>query len=338
MSASEGATGDVVRRWVRRGQTRVDPHDDGKRLDRFLAGRFTYRSRTQWGELIRAGRITVNQARVRPSRGLRQGDVVSYVPTPRAEPPIDPRFRTLYRDDCLVAIAKSGNLPIHPSGRYFRHTLLHLLADAHPEWGTLHVIHRLDRETSGVVVFARSSEATERVAVQFRERRVEKRYLALVEGSPPEDRFVIEKRLGPATNSLIRKAVGVRDDGLPAATEIRVLHRGAGWAWVEARPRTGRQHQIRVHLKSAGLPIVGDKVYGRSERFFLKFISDEPLTPEEETILGMSRQALHAYSLAIAHPTSGEPLVLTAPLPEDLAAALTRRGLDPTPWQAEHRP
>jgi RluA family pseudouridine synthase len=323
---------------VRKGSTQVEAFADGVRLDRFLAQRFSYRSRTQWGELIREGRITVNGTRVRPARILHSGDLVGYVPLPRPEPPIDPEVQTLYVDEHLIGVAKTGNLPIHPSGRYFHHTLLHLLGARRPEWGDLRVIHRLDRETSGVVIFGRTRATTEAVARQFRGRRVRKEYLALVSGTPPVDRFVIDRPLGKAPESLIRKAVGVREDGAPARTEIEVLHSGEDWSWVAAYPLTGRLHQIRAHLKSVGHPIVGDKVYGHDERFFLKFVSDEPFTPEEQALLALPRQALHAYRLTINHPATDEPLVLTAPLPPDLAAALAERGLDPSPWQTPQSP
>jgi RluA family pseudouridine synthase len=308
------------------------------RLDRFLAQRFSYRSRTQWGELIREGRIKINGNRTRPARILRAGDLVDYVPLPRPEPPIDPAVDTLYVDEHLIGVAKTGNLPIHPSGRYFHHTLLHLLTAQHPEWGSLRVIHRLDRETSGVVIFGRTRATTEAVARQFRGRSVRKEYLALVAGTPPVARFVIDRPLGKNPDSLVRKAVGVREDGAPARTEIEVLHSGEGWSWVAAFPVTGRLHQIRVHLKSVGHPILGDKVYGHDERLFLKFVSDEPFTPEEEALLALPRQALHAHKLTIQHPVTDEPLVLTAPLPPDLAAALTERGLDPAPWQGPQPP
>lgn len=330
MSQPPPARRDKIRAWVRMGQTQVGPDHAGTRLDRYLAGRFTYRSRTQWGRLIRNGRITLNGRPVRPSRALRDGDRIEYVPLPRAEPPIDDRYRVLYRDEAILAVAKSGNLPIHPSGRYFRHTLLHLLLERHPEWGRLHVVHRLDRETSGVVLFGRTREDAARIAIQFRRRVVRKRYLALVEGRPGEDRFTIDLPLGPAIGSAIRKAVGVRPGGLPSRTEVRVLHRGDDWAWVEARPQTGRLHQVRVHLKAMGLPIVGDKVYGRDERFFLKFVAGRPLAPEEQLALGLPRQALHAYSISLTHPRTGGAFTVTAPIPDDLLDALASRGLDPS--------
>ena len=326
------ATRDIVRRWVRRGEVRIDPAHDGARLDRYLAARFTYRSRTQWRRIIAEGRVTLNGRPVRPARALRTGDLITYVPLQRQEPEVDRTIGVLHVDTELVAVAKSGNLPMHPSGAYFRHTLIHLLAEAHPEWGTLRVIHRLDRETSGIVVFGRTREATNRIAHQFRRRTADKRYLALVHGTPERDAFTIDAPLGRAEGSRIRKAVGVRPDGVPARTDVRVLHRGPGWSFLEARPRTGRLHQIRVHLRHVGLPIVGDKVYGLSERFFLQFIAGEPLTREEQAALGLPRQALHAYRLALDHPATGERLELRSPLPADLAGALRDRGLDPGPW------
>ena len=321
-AGGDAARPDSLRAWVRAGRTVVDPAHAGVRLDLYLARRFTYRSRTQWRKIVREGRLTVNSLAARPSRVLRTGDRIDYVPRRRPEPPVDRHYLLLHADDDLVAVAKGGNLPIHPSGRYFHHTLLHLLLEDHPEWRRLHVIHRLDRETSGVVVFGRTRAAAGRVARQFRERTVEKRYLALVMGSPPNDRFTIDLSLGPARDSLIRKAVGVRPDGVPAKTSIRVLRRGPDWTWLEARPLTGRLHQIRVHLKAAGLPIAGDKVYGADERFFLKFVAGEPLTPEEQARLGHPRQALHAFRLRIRHPRSGATCTFEAPLPTELVGLL----------------
>lgn len=324
--------GDRLRDWVRKGETLIGPDQAGRRLDRFLAERFTYRSRTQWRQLIEAGRITLNGNPARPSRTLREGDRIRYVPLEREEPPVDRRLAWLYQDAHLLAVAKSGNLPVHPSGRYFRHTLLSLLQHEHPERGPFHIVHRLDRETSGVILFGRSSHATDRLARQFRAREVRKRYLALVDGVLAEDAFTVDAPLGRAVDSRIRKAVGVRADGVPARTEVRVLHRGDGWCWVEARPQTGRLHQIRVHLRSVGLPIVGDKVYGHDETFFLKLVHDEPLTPQEQTRLGFHRQALHAYQISLRHPEDDRPMTVTAPLPPDLADLLHTRGLDPSPW------
>ncbi|MBM3316237.1 MAG: RluA family pseudouridine synthase, partial [Candidatus Eisenbacteria bacterium] len=204
---SRGARGEKLRSWVRMGRTRIEAEQAGARLDGYLARRFTYRSRTQWGRLIREGRLTVNGRAVRPSRRLRAGDRIDYVPRRRAEPPVDRLCPLLHADDWLVAVAKSGNLPMHPSGRYFRHTLLHALLDEHPEWAPLLIVHRLDRETSGVVVLGRTREATAKLAAQFRDRIAQKIYLALVEGRPAEDRFAIDLPLGRAGDSLVRKAV-----------------------------------------------------------------------------------------------------------------------------------
>lgn len=333
MPEPESADRAAIRGWVRQGLTRIEPGQAGLRLDRYLARRFTYRSRTQWRRLIHEGRITIDGHKAKPSLVLRAGHVIRYVPRRREEPRVDPSYKILHVDPALVAVSKSGNLPLHPSGRYFRHTLLHLLLADHPEWGRLHVIHRLDRETSGVVIFGRNRADTDFIARQFRGRRVRKQYLAAVDGQPPADEFTIDLPLGQTRDGMVRKAVAVREDGAPARTQVRVLYRGENWAWLDVRPQTGRLHQIRVHLQSAGLPVVGDKVYGRAQTFFLKFVNDVPLSAEEQAILGLPRQALHAYSLEFIHPQTGEPLTLTADLPDDMAALLRSRGLDPSPWR-----
>ncbi len=322
----------AIRAWVRRGTTSIDPCFDGMRLDRFLASRFTYRSRSKWAEIIREGRIRVNGNAVRPSKLLRAGDVVSYVPLEIEEPPVDGRYEVLYEDAWMVAIAKSGNLPIHPSGRYFKNTLLHILFEEHPEWGMLHVVHRLDRETSGVVVFGRTREATRLLAAQFASRRARKEYLVLVHGIPSQDGLEIDLPLGLDPTSRIRKAVGVVEGGVPARTLVEVLHRGEDWALCLARPLTGRLHQIRVHLKAVGHPVIGDKVYGLDEGFFLRFISEEGLTEEDRRRLILPRQGLHAWRLSLKHPAHEREMQLRAPLPEDIADFLRKKGVDPHAW------
>jgi len=259
--SKDAATGEIIRLWVRKGQTRIEPSQDGQRLDRFLADRFTYRSRTQWGQVIRDGRITINGNSVRPSRVLRSGDLIGYVPLELEEPPVDTNIDLIYEDPHLVAIAKSGNLPVHPSGRYFRHTLLHYLSRDYPHLGRLLVIHRLDRETSGIIIFGRTKTDTARIASQFQQRQVKKRYLAIVEGVPETDAFVIDHPLGKATNSLIRKAVGVCADGITAVTECRTLHRGDGWSLVEASPRAPP-----ARTRSTGTPRLSARDYSSSQQ------------------------------------------------------------------------
>ncbi|MDM7917086.1 MAG: RluA family pseudouridine synthase [Candidatus Eisenbacteria bacterium] len=306
---------DATARWIRRGSCRVPPAEAGQRLDAFLARAFRYRSRTQWAALVKAGRIRCNGAVVRPGRSLRPGDWIEYLPDPRPEPRVDRRYRVLFEDESILAVRKPANLPVHPSGRYFRNTLLLMLLEERGEdldTTGLRIVHRLDRETSGVILFGKGREAASALAIQFETRQVAKRYLAIVHGRPKEDRFLVDAPVGRDPRSPVRKAMTVLEDGRPARTSFRVVRRSGEHALLIARPHTGRLHQIRVHLRHAGLPIVGDKVYGRDPRLFLRFVEGS-LSPEDRLRLVWRRQALHAWRLTLRHPRDGSRLSLHAP-------------------------
>ena len=324
--------GDSQAQWVRHGSHLVPETAGEERLDRYLSSRFTYRNRTQWVEIIKSGRIQVNGGPARPSRLIRPGTRIDYDPEPQVEPPVSLEIGLLFEDEDLLVVNKPGDLPVHPSGRYFRNTLLCHLLEARGQTldrPGLRIVHRLDRETSGVIVFGKSRESTAALAAQFESRTARKEYLLLVHGRPEQDEFLVEADLGPRRGSRIRKAVGVVPDGegRPATTEFRTLARGPEHSLLLARPRTGRLHQIRVHADHLGYPIVGDKIYGLDERFFLRFIEGSPLDPADEARLLHPRQCLHAYGLRLDHPASGAPLEFVAPLPPDLLDLAARLGL-----------
>jgi RluA family pseudouridine synthase len=315
--------------WVRWGRTIIEPHEGGARLDRYLARRFTYRSRTGWVAKIREGKLRVGGRKVRPSYILRAGDLIEYRAPPLPEPAVDTNCPILYEDDALLAVNKSGNIPVHPSGRYFLHTVLHVLGRERSA-GWLRVVHRLDRETSGVLVFAKSLSAAQRLARQFEDRLVHKSYLAVVWGDLTRE-CEIDRPLGRGSMSTVRKAMAVVPDGRPSRTIVRPLSGGRDVTLVEARPLTGRLHQIRVHLKSIGHPIVGDKLYGQDEGIFLKFLKGHSLTEGEYQRLGSRRQALHSWKLALKHPADDRAMEIRAALPEDFRTLTKERGLDITP-------
>ncbi|MBD3334427.1 MAG: RluA family pseudouridine synthase [Candidatus Eisenbacteria bacterium] len=316
--------------WVRWGSTRIGPAEAGVRLDRYLAQRFTYRSRTDWAHKIRQGRIRIDERTVRPSYILKAGDNLQYRARPLPEPDVDAACPILFEDETLVAVAKSGNIPVHPAGRYFRNSLLLRLEAERYERGGLRIVHRLDRETSGVLLFAKSVEAARHLAGQFEHRRVAKRYLAVVWGRLEAPRK-IALPLGRNPESKIRKAMGVVEGGRPSRTSVRPLSSGPETTLVEAQPLTGRLHQIRVHLRAIGHPILGDKMYGTDENYFLRFLRGETLQGDDFERLGFHRQALHAWRLQLRHPATGELLDLHAPLPDDLRGLLGERGLHPPP-------
>lgn len=311
-------------KWVRHGSIRLQDPGIRERLDRYLTSRFTYRSRTQWVQIIESGRIRVNGRSCRASKVVKTGDLIDYLPQRRPEPRVPVEIPVLHEDDDLLAVDKPAHLPVHPSGRYFRHTLLCLLLERRGETldrPGIRIVHRLDRETSGVVLFGKSRAAARHLARQFESHVVEKEYLALVHGRPTQDHFSIEASLGRNNESRVRKAVGVVPvgEGRPAVTRFEVLGRGPDHALILARPLTGRLHQIRVHLKHAGLPIVGDKLYGLDEGMFLKLAAGESYSEGDLARLLLARQGLHAWRIRVQHPSSG-PFSCTAPLPADLSA------------------
>jgi 23S rRNA pseudouridine1911/1915/1917 synthase len=325
-------SGPDLQRWVRHGSHRVPEGTEETRLDRYLAIRFPYRSRAQWAQIIRDGRILFEGRSARPGQRLRAGVKIEYHPEAIPEPEVAAGVRTLHEDDWMIAVDKPANLPLHPSGKYFRNTLLSQLLLARGETldaPGLRVVHRLDRETSGVVVFGKTVVATRYLAGQFEHRKATKSYLVLVHGAPP-DRFMVDARLGPKRDSRIRKAVGVvpAEQGVAAQTAFLRLASGPELSLLEARPRTGRMHQIRVHLQHAGYPVVGDKMYGVDEALFLKLSAGEPFTEEDEARLLLPRQALHAWKLTLQHPRDRAPIAFRAPLPSDMRQLCSRSGIE----------
>lgn len=299
-------------------RTIAGPELEGVRLDHFLSGRFTYQSRTGWQAIIRTGRIAVNGIRVRASRRLHEGDVVSFDVHGIAEPEVDPTYSVaLERPDFLI-VSKSGCLPVHPSGCYFRNTLLTLMKE---RYGELFVVNRLDRETSGLVALAKDPETAGVLSGLFASRRVEKTYLAAVFGAFPAGTVVKEGWLSADPDSAVRKkrrftaeAPGT-DDAEPCATEFACLKTTNGFSLVECRPRTGRLHQIRATLRSCGFPLVGDKLYGPDDTIFLRF-TENAMTDSDRAALVLPTQALHAWRLRFRLPDTGEDIRCESAPPE----------------------
>jgi 23S rRNA pseudouridine1911/1915/1917 synthase len=245
-----------------------------------------------------------------------------------------PELTIVYQDEALLVIDKPAGLALHPTARYHVSTLTWALAQRHRnrEGEKPDPAHRLDRETSGLVACGRSPVHTRRLKAAFASRQVEKAYLAVVEGSPPRDRFEIDHPL-VVGGGRVKVKVRVDPSGAPSLTSCEVVRRYQGAALLRCVPRTGRQHQIRVHLQAAGLPLIGDKLYGPSEEIFLRLAEsggspapagtfDELITPAEAVRLRLWRQALHASELALPHPVSGEILRFHSPLPADISALL----------------
>lgn len=300
--------------------------DAGKVLTAFLAARFTYHTEAEWSRLTNVGRVQVNGCVTFPGLILQLGDTLRYDVSDIPEPPVDLTYRVVSDDPQVLVVDKSGNLPCHPGGRYFNHTLWALLKAQHGLADPV-LVNRIDRETSGLVIIGKTPEASQNLWKQFVAHRVAKRYTVFVEGDFP-DRVEAAGWLTADSASAIRKKrrfVAAEAGSAPkekgdewAETVFERVRSCNGFSVVTAIPRTGRLHQIRATLLSLGYPVVGDKLYGVDETLFLRFC-DDALTETDRLRLRMRRQALHADYLRFYHPRFGALTELAVALPPDMA-------------------
>lgn len=291
---------------------------DGQRLDRFLAWRIPRLTRERAREVIEATCVDVEGRRRPPHERVRAKEIVHLV-RERFEEPAAPRvLEVLHEDSAITVVSKPAGLPVHPSASYRKNTLTALL-DERYGIAERRIAHRLDKETSGIVVCVAHGPAEVLVKKQFEGRSVAKEYLAIVRGEMADDEGEIDASLGRATEGLHMR-MAVRADGLAALTRYRVLERRGGRSLVHLFPHTGRQHQLRVHLAHIGHPIEGDKLYGPTGDSLFFDVIEQGMTDELVGQLGHGRHALHAFRISFDHPTSGERVTYEAPLANDLVA------------------
>lgn len=290
----------------------------GQRLGDWLAVRFTYLDAEAWRAEIAAGRVQQNGVRAAAHAVLAAGDLVAYEPPPAAPRP-DLALPILLDDGDLVAIDKPPHLVAHRDGAFAQNTFLHELERRVGATAPLHLVHRLDRQTSGVLLLARRPELVAPLQRQFTDGSATKAYLAVVRGRVDADAFVVDAPIGPAPASAIAARRAVVPSGSagarPARTEFCVLRRAAAHTLLLAVPRTGRTHQIRVHLEHRGHALVGDPLYGRSDADYLAFV--QRCKAGERTA---ERHLLHAHRLEIHHPATGARVDIVAAPPADFAA------------------
>ena len=291
------------------------------RLDRFLAGFCPDFSRVRLQGFIRDGHATVNRSPSKPSFPLRAGDTVELeVPVETAPSPLaaqEMALGILFEDEHLLVLDKPAGLVVHPGAGNREGTLanglLHHCAGIEIVGGIERpgIVHRLDKETSGCLVVAKTESAHRQLADQFASRDVEKTYLALVDGTPRMPHGSIEAAIG--RHPVHRQKMAVVERGRDALTHYRVLEAREGKALMQCQPKTGRTHQIRVHLKHLGHPVAGDPAYGRRGN--------------------LERHMLHAWKLTFTHPATGKRVSFTAPLPADFPEWARKASLNVAPAQ-----
>ncbi|MEA3207185.1 MAG: rRNA synthase [Chthoniobacter sp.] len=291
-------------------QFRIERDQAGARLDHFLAAHVVAFSRARLQDLIREGHVTLNGGASKPGAKLRPGDLVVLVEPPPV--PIGTRAEAialdvLFEDDDLIVLNKPAGMVVHPAAGNWEGTVVNALLHHCPALSGIGgeqrpgIVHRLDKETSGCLVAAKNDAAHQSLARQFAGREVTKIYLALVAGQLAAARGTIEASIARHPVHRKKMTVVATGRGRAATTDYRVLRPVAGGTLVECTLHSGRTHQIRVHLKHLGHPVLGDEVYGRRA--------------------GFSRQMLHAWKLGFTHPRRGERMNFQAPVPPDFLAA-----------------
>ena len=306
---------------------------DGMRLDAFLASQIQGVSRAHVRRGIDAGLATVDAVVRKASFRLSTGQTVCFQspPPPTDGPQPEPiPIEVIYEDDALVVVNKPPGMVVHPAKGHWAGTLASALVHHFQELSSLGgptrpgIVHRLDRDTSGVIVVAKTDAAHENLSAQFQARTIKKTYVALVIGNPDHDNDLVDQPIGDHPSQREKKALRAgHPSSREAQTFVEVVERFPGIALVRAFPKTGRTHQIRLHLCHLRTPILCDKLYGGRSRLTVgelrtlcrnKHLGGE--LPDDHLLI--ERQALHAEQIALQHPNTGEPMEFTAPLPEDI--------------------
>lgn len=312
----------------------VEPYLSGCRVDTFLAKHF--RSYTPWRmhRMVRAGQATVEGTVAAPDRRVFTAETVTICllePPDNLMPPEEISFGVVFEDQWLLIVNKPAGLIVHPTGQNPSGTLTNAVQhyldqkSAFPGEAKPGVVHRLDRDTSGVVALAKDHLSHRLLSIQFQRERIAKSYIALIDGIVKQDAGTINLPIGRARSgaSALMSCMADSIDARPSKTNYEVIERFSRHTLVKAKPRTGRLHQIRVHFATIGHPVVGDDFYGtlgelKPDRERPKH-GEPPLPPISPFI---ARQALHAAELSFAHPITNDWQSFTAPLPEDLESAI----------------
>lgn len=303
---------------------------EGLRLDQYLVSMFPDYSRSVIRRVIDADGVAVNGRPAKASYKVRNDDHIRItLPEPTHDLPVpeDIPLTVLYEDDHLALINKPADMVVHPAKGHWSGTLVNALSFHFGQLSQLNgdyrpgIVHRLDRDTSGVILIAKDEQTHRDLSMQFENRKVFKEYLALTSGVLDRDSDYIERRIGHHPHDRIKMMVtDDEDDGKDACSYYEVIERFQGYSFCRIQPRTGRTHQIRVHLASVGCPVLADEIYSGRDCLKLSDLAAD-LAADQDAVL-MARQALHAGRLRFFHPRRKQVVEAEAPLPPDFQQTL----------------
>ncbi len=306
---------------------RIDP----PRVDLFLHGQLPEQSRSTIQRLIESGSVTINGKVAKCSTKVRHDDVVVFRKPPPSHPapvPEDIPLEILYQDEFLAVINKPYNMVVHPAKGHWSGTLVNALRFHFPHLSGINgdyragIVHRLDRDTSGAILIAKEERTHKDLSMAFEKRKVFKEYITIVGGILDRDSDYVEARIGMHPHDRVKMMTSMCEDfGKDALSYYEVEERYQGYTLVRVQPRTGRTHQIRVHLGHIGHHVLADKTYSGRDRITLGEIAGNE-DPESDTVL-LSRQALHAYRLRFTHPRKDMVISIEAPIPNDMVQTMS---------------
>lgn len=302
----------------------VSEEEHLERLDAFLVRHYPKFSRVKLQRAIAAKNVRVDGQQAKSSTRIKREQKVEFLP-PQSEPectiPEDIPLNILYEDDHLVAINKPPSMVVHPAKGHWSGTLTAALAFHFQQLSTIGgatrpgIVHRLDRDTSGVILVAKSDTAHINLASQFEKRVVEKEYFAIVSPAPNHDRDIIDKPIGAHPYQREKKAIRIgHSTSRLASSFFEVIERYQGFASVRVKPKTGRTHQIRVHMAHIGCSVLCDRLYSGRAKLQLNDLTRK----SEDQMTLLERQALHARNIKFKHPVDGRDMSISAPIPDDI--------------------
>jgi len=282
----------------------IEEKGNNKPILEVLSGYLQYYDKEQWENFFKENKVNIiiNNKQNNYNTILKEKDEVILLIKQEAEPQVNKDYKIIYEDEYILAINKPSNLPMHPSGRFHGNTLINMLKKQYPN---LKTINRLDRQTSGIVIFAKDDDTTKHLANQFSQRNVEKRYIAVVKGECDINK-IIDEPIKQSTYKDICKIMIVAKDGKESQTKVRTMHKSKEKSILECKPITGRTHQIRVHLNHIGHPAINDTLYGNNPQEFLDELNNK--TKYKPLML-------HCQELTIINPQTKEKQTFEAMVP-----------------------